>query len=118
MANSAQPTDQLQRHLAGLCGLLMVTAGIVLSIWPLGGDSTPFWQGSSVKAGLALLAFWLAYPELDRLPGWLVTTILVVLLIFAIRPRLMIVVSRVAIFLLPLFFVIWLLSRGQRRTGR
>lgn len=104
----------IRRHVMGLAGLVLLTTGICLWIWPLESATGAFWHGSSVKSGLVLLAAWLAFPQLQRLPNWILTSIVVFALAAAIRPRVVIALARVAWVFVPILVVIWLLRPRQR----
>ena len=106
---AATKTATVRRHLMGLAGLLLVGTGICLWIWPPESTSGTFLHGSSIKSGLVLLAAWLAYPQLHRLPGWIVTTIVLLALAIAVRPRIVLAVARIAWIFAPILLVIWLL---------
>jgi hypothetical protein len=93
----------------------LLAVGIAFSIWPPSEATAQFLQGSCIKSGLVLGAAWLAYPQLDRLPGWLFSGLIVFLMAAAVRPRVVMALSRYAVFLLPLVFAIWLLRRLKRR---
>jgi hypothetical protein len=99
----------IRRHLMGVAGLLLLITGISLSIWPLESANGVFWQGSSIKSGLTLLAAWLAFPQLQKLPGWILTSIIVFALAVAIRPRFVLALTRLAWVFVPILFLIWLL---------
>ena len=105
----------LRRHLMGVAGLLLLGSGICFWIWPVEGASATFWQGSSIKSGLVLLATWLAFPQLERLPGWVVTSVVVFALAVAVRPRVVLVLVRVAWIFVPILFLIWILRPRVRK---
>lgn len=114
MENAAgQP--EWRRHAMGCIAAILLAVGIVFSIYPPGQAAAQFLQGSCIKSGLVLGAAWLAYPQLNRLPGWLFSSLIVFLIAAAARPRVVMALSRYAVFLLPLFFAIWLLRRLKRQ---
>lgn len=97
----------------GVSAVLLLVAGVAFWIWPPGDASATFLQGSMIKSGLVLGATWLAFPQLDRLPGWLFTTFIGVLLVAAVRPRIFLAMSQYLVFLVPLLVVLWLLRRAK-----
>lgn len=101
----------------GCIAVLLLAVGIVFSIWPPSEASAQFLQGSCIKSGLVLGAAWLAYPQLNRLPSWLFTGLIVFLLAAAVRPKIVMALSRYAVLLVPLLFTIWLLRRLGRRSS-
>ncbi|MDO5580363.1 MAG: hypothetical protein Q4G69_04470 [Planctomycetia bacterium] len=55
------------------------------------------------RFGLIMLALWLAWPELERLPRWIFFALPFVIVVGVWRPILL-------IYLLPLLFLFWFLS--------
>jgi hypothetical protein len=102
----------------GVSGSLLLLTGIGLAIWPAAGDASGFWQGTAVRTGLVLLAAWLAWPQLDRLPNWVLLTIVVTLLILAARPRLFLALLRYGVVILPLLLALWWLSPRRHSARR
>jgi hypothetical protein len=102
----------------GGIAVALLAVGIAFTIWPPGQAAASFLQGSCIKSGLVLGAAWLAYPQLNRLPGWLFSGLIVFLIAAAIRPKVVMALSRYAVFLLPLLFAIWLLRRLKRKPSQ
>lgn len=103
------------RHVLGVMGLVcLAIAGYYFAVPPR-AESAVFVQGSCIKSGLVLLATWLAYPHLDRLPRWLFAPVLGLILMIAFRPRITAILLRFSVFLLPILIAIWLLRPRQRR---
>jgi hypothetical protein len=115
---------ELRRHLLGLIGLALLSVGVYFSIWPPQHAQSEFLQGSCTKAGLVLLAVWLAFPQLDQVPGWLLASGTLTLIVIAARPQILLVVLRYLVILGPLFALLWILrpktwSRfRETRAGR
>ena len=110
---------RLRRHLLGLIGLALVGIGLYFTAYPSAESSTEFLQGSCTKSGLVLLAIWLAFPHLDRLPSRLVTFGTLGLVLIAARPQILFSLVRIGIFLAPLLGVLWLLRpKTWKRGGR
>lgn len=101
--------SSIRRHLLGLSGLIFLAVGIYFVVWPPTDASSEFLQGSCTKAGLVLLAFWLAFPQLDRMPGWVVVSTVGGILLVAVRPQIVLTVIRLAVVLSPILGLIWLL---------
>jgi len=76
----------------GIIALVLLAAAGGLFFWraaePSAGDD---WRlallGATVRVGLLMGAVWLAYRELERLPGWIWPTLPILLAILAVRPR-------------------------------
>lgn len=92
----------MRRNALGVIALSLVCVGIYYWIWPPGSSELEFLHGSCIKSGTVLIALWLAYPQLERLPTWLFIPCLVVPVIIAIRPRL-------ALILIPILAVLWII---------
>jgi hypothetical protein len=107
--------SSIRRHLLGISGLICLAVGIYFTIRPPELASAEFVQGSCVKAGLVLCAAWLAFPQVDRLPGWMFAGLVGLLLVLATRPRIVVVLLRFAMFLVPIFVLIWVLRPKVRR---
>lgn len=122
MSSDCVASSSFRRHLIGASGLLCLAIGGSLMIWPAQASSAQFVYGMCIKVGLVLLAAWLALPQLDRIPGWLFATVLGLILLVAVRPQMVLILVRVGVVLLPIFFAIWLLRpktwRGAQRSRR
>lgn len=106
----------LRRHIMGVAGVVLLLVGVCLWIWPPESASGTFWHGSSVKSGLVLLAAWLAFPQLQRVPPWLFNVGIGLALLIAVRPRIAIVLTRVAWVFVPILGAIWILRRLGAKT--
>jgi hypothetical protein len=119
MSADCDASSSVRRHLIGASGLLCLAIGGSLMIWPLPASSAQFVYGMCIEAGLVLLAAWLALPQLDRIPGWLFATTLGLVLLVAVRPQVVLILVRVGVVLLPIFFAIWLLRpKSARQASR
>ena len=99
-------TTPWRRHTLGGLSLCLILAGIVIEVYPEAKTDWAFAQGVSTKVGVTLLMCWLAYPQLERLQVWKVTTIVCLGAAFVFRP---ILIGRLLIFLAPLLFALWML---------
>ena len=104
-------TTSWRRRILGLSGLFAMILGAYLYMFGNNDGSIEVVRASSIKAGFVLLAAWLALPQLDRLPGWVFSSLIAGLLMLAIRPRIIAVLLRYSTVLIPLFSAIWLLRR-------
>jgi hypothetical protein len=103
------------RHVLGIAGIACLVVAGYLFLHPPETGSSAFLQGSCIKSGLVLLATWLAYPQLDRLPSWLLMPLLGIILALTVRPRVTVILLRFGVILLPIFIAIWLLRPKARR---
>jgi len=83
----------IQRWLLGTFCILFLAAGILVPWLPYMNDgSSGFAAGTLLKVGVVLFIAWLAAPQLERL-GWqrlrgtMLVGLVVVIALFAIRPR-------------------------------
>ncbi len=113
-----------RRILAGL-SLLCLTIGGMLWWTDPSDHSHVFLYGSLLKSAMVLFVAWLAFPQMERLPGWAFVGMILGLVAVATRPLVLIVLVRWALFAAPIFFLIWLISPRKsprkailRRRGR
>jgi len=106
----------MRRHLLGLFGAVLLLAGAVLWFLPPAAPDLEYLYGSCIKAGTVLLIAWLAYPQLQQVPGWALAVLLVGIVITAAWPRAVPALLSYALLLLPVLLVIWLL-RPRRTPG-
>lgn len=85
--------SKMQRMLLGGFCLVFFTAGLLVPWIPgIDGNSSVFASGALLKVGVVLGIAWLAAPQLERL-GWqrlkgsVLVGLLIVLALFAIRPK-------------------------------
>lgn len=98
----------MQRATTGILALLLLFgSGLLFLFQPAWGDTQAI-AASALRIGAVLGAIWLAYPELSRLPKWLVPLLIGVIVAIAFRPKL-------AFFIVPLVLAI-LLLRPKRKT--
>ena len=102
----------MRRVAIGIISLLFLTVGIGLYIWPpdSGGAFLEALTGALVRVGVVMFAFWLAYPQVSRIPPWIFGGMFVGSAVVAVRPRLFFLV-------IPVLFAFWLLRpRGPQKT--
>ncbi len=116
MTQESRWSRSVRRHSLGVAGILCLGIGIYFTISPPANASVEFLQGSCIKSGLVLLATWLAFDQLDRLPTWLFVTSVGTFLAIAVRPRIVLAMLRSLMFLAPILFLIWAL-RPRRKPS-
>ena len=99
----------MRRHLAGLISLTLLLVGGFLYFWPPEWENSAPLAASCIRIGAVLAAIWLAYPELNRLPGWLAPVCTATAIAIAVRPRL-------AIFIIPLAIVLLILRPRKKKS--
>jgi hypothetical protein len=75
----------LRRHLAGIIALVSLALAGVLWHWPITGF--PGMAGGCVRVAMVFAVVWLAYDQVQRLPGWILAVMPVFLLLLLVRPR-------------------------------
>jgi hypothetical protein len=98
--------SSIQRALLGVIALVLVAVG--LATW---GGTNETVSGTSLRVGIVLGLAWLAWPQLRRLPGWMVAVVGVGLLVAMRWPKLLWGI-------VPLAIILWLLRpRGSRSAA-
>jgi hypothetical protein len=72
----------MRRHLLGILAVLFLLGATVL-LWVPGEHSSQL-SGVGWRLGAFLAVWWLAWPDLDRLPGWLLFALPLALLVVLI----------------------------------
>lgn len=95
----------MHRPTVGILALLLLALAIALLFLPPGyEDAVTTWQSPLVRVGMLLAVVWLAHPQLKNFPYWvlLVGGGICILLITAMKPRVLVLVILVGILLLKL----------------
>jgi hypothetical protein len=96
----------MRRRILAVAAIVSLLAGAVL--WLCGAETHPEWLAFFTRTGGVLLAAWLAFDDVQRLPGWLLF-LLPALLIVAVRwPRYLLL-------LMPVLILCAILRRGTSR---
>jgi hypothetical protein len=98
----------MQRTAIGICGVIVFLGGVLLYLFGPNEDAYAMAAASGVRVGLVLGAIWLSYPQLARVPWWLVRAGLAVVLVIAALPRPALARAAVGI-VVPLLIALWLL---------
>ena len=88
----------MQRTILGILSLvLLLSAAVLWLFWPDAGTSITF--AFCWRMGAMVGAAWLAYEDVQRLPGWLLATTPVLLIVLVRWPRYLVVVLPVVVVL-------------------
>ena len=99
----------MRRHAIGIVSVIFLTLGV--GMW-IGNPAGDFWIGASIRIGAVLLALWLAFPQVSRVPPWIYGSTLVLALVVAAKPKWI-------VWVLPTLIALWLLRpRGQTAKPR
>jgi hypothetical protein len=105
----------VRRRILGIAALVVLVTGTVLWLWqPADGPLANYWQTSIAfcwRMGPLLAAAWLAFDDVQRLPGWLLL-VLPVLAIVLVR------VPRIFLLLLPALVLYAVARRFLMPAGR
>jgi hypothetical protein len=101
----------MRRHAIGVFALLLLLGASVLCFWPAAsGESAAVkaMEGAFWRVGALLAVLWMAWPDVHRLPAWMLAFGPAVLAVIAFKPR-------TAIYLIPVLLAIALFRpRGRR----
>ena len=81
----------MRRHLIGIIAVLSLLGAVACEIWPPQEAWGATLQSGLCRGGVLAAVVWLAYPEIRRMPAWLWSMLLGILVVVAIRPRTVIV---------------------------
>jgi hypothetical protein len=98
----------MQRLLLAAGAVLMLLSAVAIHLWWPQADATSAfcWRSAALLA-----AAWLAYPDVQRLPNWLLMVVPVVLIVLVRWPRLLLLV-------IPLLIVLAIINRLMQPDGR
>jgi len=69
-----------------MIALALLVAALALWLWPQGSAQEAL-LGALLRVGLVMGAWWLAYPEVEKMPPWLLAAIPLLLVVVAYRPK-------------------------------
>ena len=98
----------MRRHAIGIIALLCLVGAVVFWLYPPQGLWQKQAQVACWRGGTLAAVLWLAFDQLQRLPGWLLGLFLTSVAIVAIRPK-------YALLVIPLLIVLAIL---RPRFGR
>jgi hypothetical protein len=99
----------MQRRILGISAIVfLLAAGAIWLWWP--GPGMEVELAFFSRMGAVLVAAWLAYEDVQRLPGWILLTLPVVLVVLARWPRLLLL-------LIPAL-VVWVILQRVLSSGK
>jgi hypothetical protein len=96
----------MRRHILGILAMAFLLGAAALWQWSPAGHEVL--AGMAWRVGVVLAASWLAAPDLDRLPGWLLLVLLGAVLLVLFRPKLLLL-------LIPALIILALVRPRLRR---
>ena len=102
----------MRRSILGILAILFLLAAAILHYSGPLDETWGMLRNSAFRIGLVLGAFWLAYPQLSRIPWWFLQVMLAAAVVVAYRPK-------VAFLVLPLLLVLWIVRprKGKREKA-
>ena len=104
----------MRRTILGILAIVFLVLGTGLYFLNPSQDAAQAFAAAGIRVGMVLGAFWLAYPQLMRIPWWLVQISLVLLLIIAALPR-PVIARAVLAFAIPLLIALWIVRPRKKR---
>lgn len=99
----------MRRTALGVLALTLTTGAVYFYLWPPESQNWRAWLlPACVRMGVLTTALWVAWDDLHRLPRWLLSTVVVALVLVALKPKLF-------LFIVPLVVALAIL---QPRFGR
>jgi hypothetical protein len=89
----------VRRHAIGIIAIVLLLGAGALWIWRLETTWYLPLKSACTRLGPCMAVLWLAYPDVKRLPAWLLPTIPLLLAILAYKPRLFLIALPVVILL-------------------
>jgi len=77
----------MRRHAIGIMALVLLACAVALAFVPEPGPLVQEMNGACARIGALMVCVWLAYHQLRRIPVWLWYTLPPLLIVVAIRPR-------------------------------
>jgi len=100
----------MHRPTVGIISLVLLLSCAALWIFSPPWDITEPLKGATLRLGLMMGALWLALPQLEGVPGWMLKMVSASAMIIAVRPR-------AALLLLPLLLV-YLITRPRHKRSQ
>ncbi len=101
----------MRRNILGICAILLLAGAVYFLIWPPSSDEGVMFHSACTRVGSVCAVIWLAYRDLERLPTWIGSVVLVAAIAVAIRPRL-------AIVAIPAVISLMILGRKKKADPR
>ena len=90
----------MRRHAIGIIAIVLLLGAASLWIRPLETDWYMPLMSACARLGPCMAVLWLAYPEVKRLPAWLLPTIPLLIAILAVKPKWFLIAAPIVILML------------------
>ena len=100
----------VRRHLIGIIAIASLLAAAALWMWPPEATWRATVHAGLVKGGVLSAIVWLAYGDVRSIPGWLWSILLGILVVVAVRPKMV-------LFAIPIIIALAILRPRLPRGG-
>ena len=87
----------MRRILVGIIAIVLFVGAIYFHAYPPEGAFWTQLESACWRVGALMSVIWLAYPEVTRLPAWLLGTVPVLTVVLALRPKYLLIVLPIVI---------------------
>lgn len=101
----------MRRHAIGIIAVILLLAAVGLWLCPDIGERALGLQAAFFRVGALMAVLWMAYPDVRRIPAWILAVVPLLLAIVALRPRLF-------PYILPVILLIAVLRPRKRKSLR
>ena len=106
----------MRRHAIAVIALMLVGAGGGCWLWaPMESAGWQQFQGACWRMGALMAVAWLAYPEIQRIPSWMIPVFFFIAAVLLWRPRVILALVRLAPVAIPIILVLVILAPRLRR---
>lgn len=114
--------NTVRRHMLGVFGLLLCVVAFILWWFYNTDGSMQMYLSICLRAGLVLIAIWLAFPQavaiLGRYPPWVIGLTVICGFLLVVRPRLIIIIGPLVGAMLVVQFVTWVFKPPVKKTKK
>ena len=103
--------EVIQRNALFAISLVLMAIGLFFNT---GTQANEFFRAICLKTGIVLFMLWLALPQLKKLNYWAIVPTIVVAVLAIVRPQLIVIAARAALFLSPVLFLIWMMRSPSK----
>jgi hypothetical protein len=87
----------MRRISIGIIAVLLFVGAVYFHAYPPEGGFWTQLESACWRVGTLMAVIWLAYPEVSRLPAWLLGTVPLLGIILALRPRYLLIAVPIVI---------------------
>ena len=87
----------MRRIAVGIIAIVLFVGAVYFRVYPPEGAFWTQLEAACWRVGALMAVIWLAYPEVVRLPGWLLGMLPILGIVLALRPRYLLIAVPVVI---------------------